>query len=450
MTMTPATYSPPSVGDFTGQPVRRHLCQPCTSSTFLLSAVGYDDVTTPGDTTAGTQQDLTTETQTSASYRTAFRISCDQVAPGLPPKPVTFEVTDGTAATSPVDGGSVSLKDGEVYFVARAEDGEISAVKAATSVTPSGSATFRTGFVEGSARKNALDEIVSRTQGRGRDCLPVWSTRDVATKTFIWNTDCWAADIENKTCISPYNTATGGGCVLVSPRHMISCHHLSYYPKPGAKIYLVRPDNVTDEYTVDSVVEHPYASGTITSPWDVVAIKLDRDVHPSIKFAKVLPQNHRPWFPTGYTNQLYGQNPQVKTQTGEPPTWRACHMTKRFGLALSYIFLLPYEAIPYYTPGVATPWESGRYTHVGHKTGTEDIEFGLIYPENPLGEPIRSGDSGSPAFIVLNGELVVTNVWSSISWGYPFYADTIVNDMLTTLGGGYQLTVADMSGFQVY
>jgi len=62
--------------------------------------------------------------------------------------------------------------------------------------------------------------------------------------------------------------------------------------------------------------------------------------------------------------------------------------------------------------------------------------------------PAIPGDSGSPVYIVINDQAVVlTTLWTaSYSPSIPDnYAD--INSAMTSLGGGYQLTVASMTGF---
>jgi hypothetical protein len=63
------------------------------------------------------------------------------------------------------------------------------------------------------------------------------------------------------------------------------------------------------------------------------------------------------------------------------------------------------------------------------------------------------GDSGQPAFVLINGEPVLLGVTTGggTSTGTLISEEiTAVNTMMTTLGGGYQLTAIDLSAFPTY
>ena len=62
-------------------------------------------------------------------------------------------------------------------------------------------------------------------------------------------------------------------------------------------------------------------------------------------------------------------------------------------------------------------------------------------------------DSGSPAFLVISSQAILLTTWWGGGGGTgPNYSDGIteINAAMTELGGGYQLTQADLSGFPVY
>jgi hypothetical protein len=76
---------------------------------------------------------------------------------------------------------------------------------------------------------------------------------------------------------------------------------------------------------------------------------------------------------------------------------------------------------------------------------------------------IRFLDSGNPTFVLVNGEAVLVSVHSSAETG-PFVSDDTtslfgvpqtpiydsINTVMTSLGGGYQLTDVDLSEFPTY
>jgi hypothetical protein len=65
-------------------------------------------------------------------------------------------------------------------------------------------------------------------------------------------------------------------------------------------------------------------------------------------------------------------------------------------------------------------------------------------------ETIIDGDSGNPAFLIIDDELVIITVWTFAGAGagtsIAYHKDAI-NTMMATLGGGYSLTEIDLSGF---
>ena len=65
---------------------------------------------------------------------------------------------------------------------------------------------------------------------------------------------------------------------------------------------------------------------------------------------------------------------------------------------------------------------------------------------SPFTETLIGGDSGNPAFLLVNGEaiLLLTHHYST---GGPFYTGHLaaVNAAMAQLGGGYQLTEAELA-----
>jgi len=65
-------------------------------------------------------------------------------------------------------------------------------------------------------------------------------------------------------------------------------------------------------------------------------------------------------------------------------------------------------------------------------------------------EAVIGGDSGNPAGLVINDKLVLLTVWTYGGGGSGTSVvsfKTQLNSAMTTLGGGYTLTDADLSGF---
>lgn len=438
--MIAATYAPPNLGNFTTPPTRYHKCRPGGSETFAITATPVDTVTAAGSVTTSVFKDVNVEQQTGASTRTDHIVGVDRIAPPVVSnKSVTFESGNTAIVATPDGGVAQGVANGTTTITARAADGEVSSRQVYVDIKTGASAARWTSGVSGSLLKHCTDQIESRIAGKDRASMDIWSSRDNSTGVYQWNPNCWGADLANITCLSPWNSATGngGGGVLITPRHVLYCHHLGYYPGMGSKVRYVRPDNVTEEFTVTQVTAHPYTAGWVVALHDIVICKLDRDVPASIKFAKVLPPDPNPRLPTIKRNEfeyltINGAN------VGDVKA-RSCYTSQHKRLAAGFLQRLPNQPHPDVRPGSANGSE-GYYAHVRHEVG--------VTAANPLGDTIFVGDSGAPAFLVVNGELVVTNVWTGIGLGYAFYTDaTIVNSLLD---GGYQLTQVDLSGFPTY
>ena len=444
--MNDATYAPANLGDLTTTPTRYHKCGPGGSYTFSVDVQPKTTITAAGASSSTTSEDHNVTTETGASTRTDYIVQVSQLLPpSVAPKTVTLSSSDSSIITDPDDGLAIGQAGGSARIIARSPDGEVSVKPVTIAIETGQTVTFATGPVDGSLSKHCYDEIETRIAGRDRTSMDLWSTRNNTASSYVWNDNCWGADISNKTCVSPYNTGTGngGGGALVTPRHVVFTHHLGYYPKVGAKIRYVTPGNTTEEFTVEDVEVHPYNIGFIIGPWDMVVAKLDRDVPSSIGFAKVLPQStseYLPTIPEDYND--YGG--RITYSNGVTAWLRACHTSQRKTLATTYIKTLPSTARSY----PYNPKEVADY--VRYVTGTTGTIIDR-YPDNALGDTIVSGDSGAPAFVVVNGELVLASLWTSPTSGYPYYTDaTVINGMLDDLGGGYNLTEVDLSEFPTY
>lgn len=445
--MIAATYRPGNLGTLAAPTTRRHRCRPFGSETFAIAATPTVIATSPSSVTEFDDKDQRKRTINASSTRTDYAIQVLRTAPpGVASKSVTLESTNTSVLTSPASGVATGVSSGTTTIVARAADGEVSTKTLPVTVTGATTSTTVIGKVAGSLSAHCDSQIESRVAGKNRSSMDIWSVRNHDTQQYVWNPDCWGADITNLNCISVWNsTYINAACgTLISPRHILCCHHLWFYPQVGATVRFVRPDGVAENFTVTAVEAHPLSAGWIVAVHDIVVCKLDRDVPASIKFAKVLPPNPNPKLPSVYTGGTGVSQDRV----------RSCFTNQFKRLATGWLERLPN------TPPGADLVGSGvgqYYAHVRHMAGEWNAETQSQYPilafwpVNPLGDNIILGDSGSPAFLVVNNELVLTNVWSGIGTGYALYADaSVVNGMMATLGGGYQLTQADLSGFPTY
>ena len=244
-----------------------------------------------------------------------------------------------------------------------------------------------------------LDEFMSM-EVNGK----IFTSQDHASSTYVRNPDLWCSDLDI-TCASPWNSSGGHkrAGTLVTPRHVIGAAHYEY--SVGAVVRFVEKDGTVHDRTVTGKARHPDYSPHIP---DLTIYTLDSDLPDTIKPCAVMPSD--------YTSYLV--NEQVKT---------AC-----LGLDQEEKALI-------------IDWNSGGRM----RTPTDPNR--LIFHENKI-----SGDSGNPAFIIVDGELVLMTVWTwGGAGGGTAVADYIsdINGMISTadtqagISTNYTVTEADFSTF---
>lgn len=249
----------------------------------------------------------------------------------------------------------------------------------------------------GTGLYDASWQIDSRISGQTPAAtMPMYDTLDHTTPSYVRNTSCWAADLD-LTGISPWNsqsTATRCG-TMISPRHILWSHHSSNYVDDGETIRFVTGDNTVVTRTVDTSLQ--------ISSTDIRIGVLTADVPDTIGFYKILPSDYTDVFP----DRAVGAPLLVVDQ-------------EKQAVVHDVVYL------------------GGPGSH-GEPTDSTRASF---Y------ELLVSGDSGHPAFLVLDGELVLLGSHRTAT-SFPHLAAYIssINTAMTTLGGGYQLTTVDLSGF---
>jgi hypothetical protein len=219
---------------------------------------------------------------------------------------------------------------------------------------------------------------------------------------YVRNTACWCADMD-LTCLSPWNSDGGNNKAgtLISPRHILFAKH--YRIATGATIRFVTADN--------QVVERTMTTRQDVADADLCLGLLDSDVPSTIGFARVLPADILDYMP-GAAHRVAGLllDQEEKALVGD--------LT-----AQSF-------------NSFATPTDPQR----------------LAFNEEIIG-----GDSGNPAFLLIdtgNGvEPVLATTWTGGGGGSGPNISALhdeINAAMTTLGGGYQLTPANLNGFPSY
>jgi hypothetical protein len=256
----------------------------------------------------------------------------------------------------------------------------------------------------GSLAREVQDAVDLRIDGKDSAAASVlFSAGD---RVVEWNTRCWAADLAwHLTALSVWNSQDGPrrAGVLVSPRHLLFAAHFPI--AAGSTVRFLAADGTVVQRTVTAVKVHPEFKPNYP---DVAIGVLDANVPPSISFVKVLPDD-----------------------------WR--------------------RKIP--SPGGLPVLSLDQWDRAGVRDVAVIGEQSIVYrePQSPARaafyHPLIVGDSGKPAFWIIGNELVLLNVWTgggagSGTWLVP--QKVAINAMMKELGGGYQLTDIDLSGFPSY
>jgi hypothetical protein len=248
----------------------------------------------------------------------------------------------------------------------------------------------------------------------------IFDTQNHAAPTYTRNSDCWASSLD-LTCISPWNSNASNrkAGTLVTPRHIINSAHYEF--PVGTVVRFITSDNQIVERTILSRKRHPEYNRLSHLP-DLTIYTLDSDLPASITPCKVLPSN--------WQNYISEEN---LTDTRIPAL---CLDQQEKALIGEFFLYTLYES-----------------------NASIQLQYPVDSNRNTFSETIISGDSGNPAFLIVNGELVFFTVWTLGGAGrgtlISHYISEI-NQMITdadTLAGvstGYTLTEASFSSFPTY
>jgi surface protein len=364
---------------------------------------------------AGSQQTITVkdavfQRTTGGDSVTDFVVSLLK-AGGQPTSPV---ITSGNTAIltnpSPQSGGTATyVAPGVVTFTGT--DGTQSATAEVVSQIIPGSITDAfSSFVSGSASASAVAGVDSRLAGKtAASSLQMFTSQNhtASPPSYARNASFWASDID-LTCCSAWNSTglnTMAG-TLVSPRHIVFAAH--YQINSGATVRFVSSGGGVVDRTMTAKVVHP--SYSPYSP-DLVVGLLDSDVPAGVGFARVLPANFASYFPT------------ITSESKVP------------------LLVVDQEE-----KGLVFDWTSSGQSISGKRPSDSQ--------RSSFSEQVIVGDSGNPAFLIVNNQPVLLTVLTFGGFGFSGTNIALqreaLNSMMTSLGGGYQLTSVDLSNFPTY
>lgn len=263
------------------------------------------------------------------------------------------------------------------------------------------------GYVTGSLAAHISDQTSALISGKTAADMPIFSVQDHTTPIYTRNLTCWAAPL-NLTAISPWNSLGGAyrAGVAITPRHTLHAKHFGM--TNGTVLRFIAADNSVISRTVSNVYNIPEA---VTYGRDVQIALLDSDLPASITPVKFLPANAFDYLPSWHN-------------------WK-----------IPLLFTNQFERM---ACGVANIGSYASIDWVAMWVTTE-APYATMY------ERVITLDSGSPAFVVINGALTLVCHWTFAGQGACHHLMlTEIATALTTLGGGHSLSTVDLSGFTSY
>lgn len=354
-----------------------------------------------GTTSTGTDDDLTTSISTGATSATDWRWAWQPASTNIQQVNLTRSSSD-PAVISPATGDNqlwTYQSNGSAVLTMRTDSSTYTA-SITTSTATGQTVTSITGAVTGSLRDHVTTAITSRLAGTPATVMPLYSTRTPGSSTYVRNTSNWADDLD----LSPhaaYNSASStawAGATLISPIHILTADHVALWMPIGATLHFVSPSNVVCSRTIAS-------AQTITGT-DIRICKLDSDVALDINFARILPATWAQKLPSLLTQSIPG-----------------FRITQAQQLTISELADLTDSAHFHTPPAARLPWY----------------------------QPTVIGDSSTPDFLFINGQMVVISARWKTNEGPSVTANaTAINAAMTALGGGYQLTEISLLSFPTY
>ena len=312
-----------------------------------------------------------------------------------------YSAVDPSVATINSNGSTTYVSAGTAYFNARIGR-RTRAIPCTFSRTNNSVSYAFKNVVSNSAIKNMKDGVDTRFSGQtpSPTTYNIYSATNDTTHAYTRNTSNLASALD-LTCIPALNAASGAQVmgVLVAPDIMIQANH----SHPSGTMYFVKNDNTT--------VSRSITSGVNISGTDIWVAKLDSDVPAGINPCKVFSS-------TAFTNKIsttsvsYLQPPVMFTNQS-----RVLRVGK-----ISY--------------GTNSPFSQ-----------TINIVRDAANYNDWYSQPC-CGDSGSPAFAIVNDQPVVLGVWST-AFSVPNLSGYVsqINAAAAGLGSSNTLTAVDLSGF---
>jgi hypothetical protein len=448
--MIDAKNAPLNCGNFLGNNVPKYIFKKPNigNEKFILEVFPIERITNLGQTTPTSFQDSDLIAYSGDSTIIDYFCNVNQLT-------TTFYDTEIISLNSGIILGNINstsiasgVSSGTTSLVAK-HSSEIFSVKQVSIINKQGIAGFLFDkYKENTLSKHVSDAIDNRIQDKNSQTSKnIFSTRNDSTSSYIRNTECWVYDITDVTCLSPWNSTGGSqrGGVLISPRHIIFAAHFQI--NTGATIRFVDMNNNVITRTLVNKITHPNYYNPVAFFPDITIGLLNEDVPSSISIAKILPTSWDSYMPslTIDNDNIFVGN-CVDSYCGFTVPCLCSDQEKKALISELKCLILP-ESFLLPDPG-SIPWpEDGRFTTTLWKSPIN------INKRFDFFESIITGDSGSPAFLIINNQLVLVTLWTFGGAGRGtslLYFKDDINQIMSDLGGNYSLTEVSLDSFNNY
>lgn len=259
---------------------------------------------------------------------------------------------------------------------------------------------------------------------------------------FVRSTSCWINGVTNISCFSPAqlsgsNWFQKGGTLITKKHVLFAAHYLPTIINGGTPIIFVDENN---NKVTRNIIQYA-VDGT-----DIAIALLDSEVSDNIKIAKVLPKNFDDYFNTSIYND-------VKNIFTTNPGFNNVPYLYAIGLDQQEKAILKiFTGTRLLSAGASSSLDPNYFVYQYATIVDIEGDYEGLQPNSSQfqnwSEPIVVGDSGNPAFIIIDNELVLLCSWLTNSGG-PFVTNRYdqINTLIESLspGSGYVLSSVDLA-----
>lgn len=313
-----------------------------------------------------------------------------------------FSSSDENIATIDQNGITSRVSDGFVRFIVEnTTTGYVSVSSIFRFLRSNSTTDIFYSFVSDSLAKHCSDAIDTRIAGKNK------VTHGLIHNGTSYNTNRWCSDLDLTGVIREIPR-----CTAITPRHVVMAEH---YQKAGAISFLASDNTIVTRNIIRRQNVGP-SNSSDDYRTDITIGLLDQDLPASIKHYKLLPSN------------VSGKLPSL--QRGIPAL---CFDQEEKALVTD-LFSFSFFSRAYFQ----IPTNETR----------------LLFYEAKI-----SGDSGNPAFLIINDEPILVTTWTfggpgsgPVYHNYISEINTAISQVDTAQGinTGYTLTTVDLSGFPTY